>query len=529
VKLRRAVTACLAAIRAARSVDGQARASGDPATHQADVAAISPCIQCADRAAKPANSSIPVRPEYRAARGLYWLPRCLGSTEVADHVVSGQTVFGSTHHLNFRKTSPSIFAIAGTALVFAALTIPAHAQSYDWGGMAIISSTMGVTANRLCVGEGTRGDVGCPAWAPTATTVGLEVSGTISATALVINGQSIAAGTSAFASLTDVSYSAAAGNIFGPGSLTGAAGTATTTTAFGINALAAGNLTGAANSAFGSNALRNASTGNYNSAFGAGALNAATSGNNNNAFGVNALKNISGGNYNVGIGNNALVSATVASSNIGIGMQSLYNLTTGVNNAAIGFSAGFYGTSGNYNSLFGSFSGQNITTGGSNLLLGYNAGGSITVGSSNTIIGASASPYSNIGNNQLAIANAIWGDTGNGITLQAKIGINVTSPTASLTVSGTVSATRFVGDGSGLTGIAAASNDNIASGTAYVKALQDTGAKISGSLAVAGPVSATGDVKGNTLQLVNAPADACSPANAGAFKRAGTRFYFCRP
>jgi hypothetical protein len=47
---------------------------------------------------------------------------------------------------------------------------------------------------------------------------------------------------------------------------------------------------------------------------------------------------------------------------------------------------------------------------------------------------------------------------------------NVT-PTAPLEVSGTISATRFVGDGSGLTGIVAAANgDNIASGTTRVTA-----------------------------------------------------------
>ncbi len=51
--------------------------------------------------------------------------------------------------------------LALLALVWAA---PASAQ--DWGEIAQISTTMGVQANRLCLGEGSRGDIGCPSYAP---------------------------------------------------------------------------------------------------------------------------------------------------------------------------------------------------------------------------------------------------------------------------------------------------------------------------------------------------------------------------
>lgn len=104
-----------------------------------------------------------------------------------------------------------------------------------------------------------------------------------------------------------------------------------------------------------------------------------------------------------------------------------------------------------------------------------------------------------------------------------------------LTTSGTVLvssslyADNLYVNGSPVTGGAGAPNDNLVSGSAYVKALQDTGASVSGSLTVAGPVSATGDIKGNTLRLADGPADTCNTANAGAFKRVGKRFYFCRP
>ena len=45
-----------------------------------------------------------------------------------------------------------------------AAAFPAYAQ--NWGQIATISSTLGVNANRLCIGEGTRADIGCPASAP---------------------------------------------------------------------------------------------------------------------------------------------------------------------------------------------------------------------------------------------------------------------------------------------------------------------------------------------------------------------------
>lgn len=49
-------------------------------------------------------------------------------------------------------------------LMAAAAAFSAHAA--DWGQLATISSTLGVNANRLCVGEGLRSDIGCPAYAP---------------------------------------------------------------------------------------------------------------------------------------------------------------------------------------------------------------------------------------------------------------------------------------------------------------------------------------------------------------------------
>lgn len=47
-----------------------------------------------------------------------------------------------------------------------ALGWAASASADDWGEVAQISTTLGVQANRLCLGEGSRGDIGCPTYAP---------------------------------------------------------------------------------------------------------------------------------------------------------------------------------------------------------------------------------------------------------------------------------------------------------------------------------------------------------------------------
>jgi Chaperone of endosialidase len=75
-------------------------------------------------------------------------------------------------------------------LVFAAGSGNAFAQ--DWGKLAVISSSMGVSASRLCLGEASRGDIGCPAYAPSVTTAGdLTVSGTMTANKFIGDGSGL--------------------------------------------------------------------------------------------------------------------------------------------------------------------------------------------------------------------------------------------------------------------------------------------------------------------------------------------------
>ena len=116
----------------------------------------------------------------------------------------------------------------------------------EWAPFAYISATMGVSDSRICIGEASRGEIGCPSYAPTIsptgtlnTTGGLVTNavslttagttwgyltstasylpnlstGSISASSLTVNGVSVTgAGASKLASLTDVSASSPANN-----------------------------------------------------------------------------------------------------------------------------------------------------------------------------------------------------------------------------------------------------------------------------------------------------------------------------
>ncbi|TKW61292.1 MAG: hypothetical protein DI628_01285 [Blastochloris viridis] len=45
-------------------------------------------------------------------------------------------------------------------------------MAQDWGALATISSTMGISSSRVCIGEADRGDIGCPTYAPTISPTG---------------------------------------------------------------------------------------------------------------------------------------------------------------------------------------------------------------------------------------------------------------------------------------------------------------------------------------------------------------------
>ncbi|BAV53021.1 Putative uncharacterized protein (plasmid) [Mesorhizobium loti] len=61
-------------------------------------------------------------------------------------------------------------------LMLAAMLLAASAWAQDWGQVVNVSATMGINGNRLCYGEASRGDIGCPADAPVIS--GSTISGT---------------------------------------------------------------------------------------------------------------------------------------------------------------------------------------------------------------------------------------------------------------------------------------------------------------------------------------------------------------
>jgi hypothetical protein len=70
-----------------------------------------------------------------------------------------------------------------------AVLITSFASAQDWGGIATISTTMGTNTNRLCAAEASRGDIGCPTYAPSLTTAGgVSVTGNLSALQFIGDG-----------------------------------------------------------------------------------------------------------------------------------------------------------------------------------------------------------------------------------------------------------------------------------------------------------------------------------------------------
>lgn len=70
-------------------------------------------------------------------------------------------------------------------LTVALVGLAGHVFANDWGQFAFVSSTMGINDGRLCIGEGTRGDIGCPTYAPRVDNTGLLLTGGISATGTI--------------------------------------------------------------------------------------------------------------------------------------------------------------------------------------------------------------------------------------------------------------------------------------------------------------------------------------------------------
>jgi hypothetical protein len=149
--------------------------------------------------------------------------------------------------------------------------------------------------------------------------------------------------------------------------------------------------------------------------------------------------------YTISIGPSSLPNNS-SGSNIAIGYEALYLNTSGADNVATGKQTLKNATS-SLNTGIGNFALYDVTTGGGNTAIGRSAGINNQTGSNNTYLGYGAKTASIVNTtNSTAIGAMSTVTTSNTIQLGDT---NITL----VNTSGTVSASAFVGDGSGLTNL----------------------------------------------------------------------------
>jgi hypothetical protein len=292
--------------------------------------------------------------------------------------------------------------------------------------------------------------------------------------------------------------------------------------------------------------------GNHNTFIGNYAGYSNTAGD-NTFIGYQAGQNNQTGASNIFMGVTAGFSNIAGASNIFLGSTAGYSNTDGSNNIFMGLMAGYNNIIGNYNTFLGNYAGESNTAsnntfighsaGGSNIsgnyntFIGRNAGGSNIIGAGNVFVGDDAGG-NEIGSNKLYIDNSntssplIWGDFNfNVVNINGRLGVGTMTPSTALEVNGTVTATSFIGDGSGLSGINDADTVDGQHASAFMAAGTDgwvdtTGDTMTGNLTVNGNVTATsfsGD--GSALTGIVASvtdADTVDGQHASAFMAAST-------
>lgn len=194
-----------------------------------------------------------------------------------------------------------------------------------------------------------------------------------------------------------------------------------------LNALPTNSLV-VGNTAVGNTAAANNSAGFENTAIGNGALNSNRTGQNNTAIGWAASQN------------NRAATNTVAVGALSGGTNGTF---TAKGYTVLGYAAGaLFDNGADYNTLIGYNSGGEITTGANNILIGADSSASVTndnliSGSNNIKIGYNNSFPSATANNQLNIANLIFGANVDGAAKTystGQLGIGSTSPMGRFTI-----------------------------------------------------------------------------------------------
>jgi len=265
--------------------------------------------------------------------------------------------------------------------------------------------------------------------------------------------------------LTGITASGSGVVIKHDGSTVGTAGTINFGTNLDVSAISGGAVTITASGGVNSDAQKNtvAGTDAGSSFSGSNALE-------NTLVGYHAGKDIDSGDYNTVVGSEAFKVATSAEKSIVIGSKAGVKATTGSSNILFGYEVAAELLGGGNNIIVGARAGGQMTSGNYNTFIGNDAGTSglkgTTTGSNNILLGYGAMVTSKTVSNEVTIGD-------DNISHFRIPGIGVSFSEGGAVVSGVVTATSFVGDGSGLTGISGGGSSGISTVSGVVSIAND--------------------------------------------------------
>ena len=243
------------------------------------------------------------------------------------------------------------------------------------------------------------------------------------------------------------------------------------------------------------------------------------------------------GTYNVLYGRASGSNIVLGSGNTMIGWLS-GSATTADNNTMIGYRAGVANTSGTDNTFLGANAGRFNTTGTNNIAIGSNAGPSSGNGLYNSSIALGNTAIA-IANDAIAIGAGAFADAAGAVAIGVdvnastantiilgdgqpgstfNVGVNTNTPGTELEVNGTVTATVFTGNGSGLTNVTASLiNASAVGSTEIADGAIANGDLDKGNIPLSGFGAAVSDIGlgGNAITNLGSPAVATDASTKG--------------